>query len=488
MSSEEVSQTLQEQPLEGEAVSVPLQVKQASVSIPRPIDIMGLIHQWQPMGIRVTLKFPFVGNDWGYLFLIRNGPFIPRHNHPCEDINIKLDTTRYAFNNMRNVFLLPDDGNWNDLVSYPDNYSLSLSVYDYPPMLASLAQCFRRWRGDMQYRVRVVAGFGTQGYLVAGNLKNEVMPIGIYDEYKSTPNITRLDASYRQMMMNGYVMSDTSMFRHLEVTVPYDYPTEWYDQYQWIANRATPRGVTAMPSAEETFAYTHPRVISEISGDDFIAVGVRGSIESRDTATMVFELEYRAAEGFQFAEPGLPPWDMLVDRRKMVETKHPYDVVKTMPSKEWRSDGVNKIIAITPSQSVPTPETLPPLLNNLAISASTPAVRTRSPPPQFDRGKSPPKLAPVTLDKNRKDGRTILYPQGHPLGPFKSCAVDRRGGSLYTHCQREDQSWVSFFDDVRSAIQIYDTEHNLWSDRRLRVVSEDHLKGLARTAREQEFT
>lgn len=479
MSSEEVPQTLQEQPLEGEAVSVPLQVKKATVSIPRPIDIMGLIHQWQPMGIRITLKFPFVSNDWGYLFLIRNGPFIPRHNHPSEDINLKLDTTRYAFNNLRNVFLLPSDGYWNDLVSYPDNYPLSLSVYDYPPMLSTLAQCFRRWRGDMQYRVRVVAGFGTQGYLVAGNLKNEVMPVGIYDEYSATPNITRLDASYRQMMMNGYVMSDTSMFRHLEVTVPYDYPTEWYDQYQWIANRCTPRAVTKMPSAPDKFAFTNPRVISEISGDDFVAVGVRGSIESRDTATMVFELEYRAAEGFQFAEPGLPPWDMMADRRRIVESQHPYDMVKTMPSKEWRSDGVSKITANKLLKEAPTSETLPPILNNLAISASVPPIRSRS----------PPKLQPVTKDHiSTISGKKILYPAGHPLGPFKSCAVDRRGGNLYTHCQREDLSWVSFYDDVRSAIQIHDTEHNLWSDRRLRVVSEEHLRGLAKTAREQEFT
>lgn len=487
MSSEEVSQTAQEQPLEGEAVSVPLQVKRAVVSIPRPIDIMGLIHQWQPMGIRVALKLPFVSDDWGYLFLIRNGPFIPRHNHFCEDINLKLETTRYAFNNMRNVFLLPRDGYWNDLVSYPDDYPLTLSIYDYPPMLATLAQCFRRWRGDMQYRVRVVAGFGTQGYLIAGNLKNEIMPVGIYDEYSATPNITRLDASYRQMMMNGYVMSDISMFRHLEVTVPYDYPTEWYDQYQWIANRSTPRQVTQMPSATANFAYTNPRVISEISGDDFVAVGIRGSIESRDTKVVVFELEYRAAEGFQFAEPGLPPWDMMVNRRNVVDAKHTFDLVKTMPAKMLWSDGVNTILEKFGSRD--TVDTLPPILNDLAISAKTPTIRDRSPPPVFDRNKSPPKLEPVTKDGvSASSTGKILYPSGHPLGPFQSCAVDRRGGSLYTHCRRKDGSWVSFYNDVRSAIQIHDTESDLWSDQRLRVVSEEHLIGLARTAREREFT
>ena len=56
---------------------LPEQAQVAQCSIPRPFGFEHLIHQWQPMGIRVTLNIPFVGNDRDYLFAIRNGPFIP---------------------------------------------------------------------------------------------------------------------------------------------------------------------------------------------------------------------------------------------------------------------------------------------------------------------------------------------------------------------------------------------------------------------------
>lgn len=468
MSGEEVSQTLQEQPLQGEAKDVPLQVSPVVVQIPRPIDFLGLMHQWQPMGIRITLKLPFVSNDWGFLFLIRNGPFIPRLNRQVDKaIAPEGNIDVYAYNNLRNVFLLPDDGNENEFVSYPSNYPLSLSVYDHPPVLSTIAHSFRRWRGDMQYRVRVVAGFGTQGYLVAGNLKNEMMPIGIYDEYRATPNITRMDASYRQMMMNGYVMSDTSMFRHLEVTVPYDYPTDWYDQFQWIENRVAFPGVLALPTKPKSYAFREPMFLNEISGDDFVAIGVRGSIEAKDTTVMAFELEYRAMEGFQFGEPGLPSQDMLYNRRKTLDVAS-WARVKTIPNLKMWSDGVGR------NSDSPINISKLPAVDDLTISEPIPPIRPRSPPP----------LNPLFKTLTTP----ITYPSGHPLGPFKSCAVDRRGGSIYTHCQRADQSWVSFYDDVRTAIQLYDTEQSLWSDKRLRVASEDHLRGLARTARERDFT
>ena len=42
---------------------LPEQAQVSTCSIPRPFGFSHLINQWQPMGIRVTLNIPFIGND-----------------------------------------------------------------------------------------------------------------------------------------------------------------------------------------------------------------------------------------------------------------------------------------------------------------------------------------------------------------------------------------------------------------------------------------
>lgn len=322
-------------------VPLPEQTRVCYTNMPRQVSILSWINQWQPMGIRVVLNLPFTGNDQDFLFAIRNGPFIPTWDLDYSDNNPEGqspqnpwfgDLISYGWNNMRNV-ILPASKSYQ----YPDKPSVYLTQYDYPPPLSTLAQCFRRWRGDIQYRIRVVAGFVTQGYVIATTLKNVFSPIGIYDEYKTSPILQRQDLSYRAGMINSYVPSDTSMIRHLELTMQYEYPTPYYDQYAWISRRISPR---TLFRKSDGGGLTHALEInSEPHGDNWIVLGVRGNLAAgQEGAQIGFELEYRAVEGFQFADPGLPPRTIARPYSSIDASKGP--IIKRIPDKSYTSDGL----------------------------------------------------------------------------------------------------------------------------------------------------
>lgn len=184
-------------------------------------------------------------------------------------------------------------------------YPIQVTQHDMPPIISTIAQAFRFWRGDMEYRIRTVAGFATQGYTLAMPIKNAFVPIGIYDAYKVSPSIVRQDASYKSCMMNSYALADTSMFRHLEITYPYDYPTPYYDQFAWMSRRTAPSANFVLGG--KTPVQNEELYISEPHGDNFIAIGLRGNLAATQTGSQImFELEYRCSEGFQFTDPFIP--------------------------------------------------------------------------------------------------------------------------------------------------------------------------------------
>lgn len=328
---------------EAPAVELPESATPKMLSIPRPLTLIRLLNQWQPMGIRVIINVPFQTDDFSYFFVLRNTPFIPKFNKGG------TATSVYSFNNMRNVYSMPYPpfgslSSTDTVYAYPKDYGISIVYHDYPPVISTIAESFRKWRGDMQYRFRMVAGFVTQAYFFAAPLKNCMMPIAKYNEYAESPVLSRQDLSYRESMTNSYVMSDSSMFRHLEITVPYEYPSPWFDQYQWMANRIFYTGTTDM--------------IQETHGDNWVGLGCRGNVDSTEAKTITLELEYRCAEGFEFADPGLPPAFMNTPIRD-VRAKNGSDSwmqSKTMPDTRYKSDGVNKISLVGNKMSTPIVE------------------------------------------------------------------------------------------------------------------------------------
>lgn len=310
---------------------LPEQARIASCSIPRPVSFSSWICQWQPMGIRVVVNLPFVGNDRDFLFAIRNGPLIPRWDHTYLTQN--GNHRQYAWNNMRNVIIAP----FRESI-YSDKPSVFITQYDYPPPLASMALSFRKWRGTMHYRIRTVAGFATQGYVFVSSVKNTIMPCGVFDEYKTPPALWRQDGSYKEAMMNSYIMSDTSMFRHVEASMLFEYPVQWYDQYAWIDRRVSHDSINCSSDGPVPETYFEPH------GDNFLVMCVRGDLAAtQEGAQIAFELEYRADENFQFSDPGLPPmWLNRPIAKNLMDTQL-VDKIKRVPDDKIESDGISKI-------------------------------------------------------------------------------------------------------------------------------------------------
>lgn len=366
---------------------LPEQAQVATCNIPRPLGFSHLINQWQPMGIRVTLNIPFVGNDRDYIFAIRNGPFIPDYNYVYNDAAIfkgdesgdqNLTLSSYAWNNMRNV--IHAKPSWVKDAD-PGNDSIYITQYDSPPVLSSFATMFRKWRGTMHYRIRTVAGFTTQGYPFVSMVRNMPSAIGIYDQFKILPSIQRQDASYKEAMINSYVMGDTAMVRHFEVAVPYEYPTPYYDQFAWIGRRVRPAQYFYHSSKDDPVYKNLSPIVNEPHGDNFIVVGLRGALNTSVSAAQItFELEYRADEDFQFSDPALPTRIYSEVKSRAPNSIHGKFPVAQIPSKDYKSDGLG-----LPEKVPSTLEPLPAPARNARLLHSDTVFRPSQPAPSSVR-------------------------------------------------------------------------------------------------------
>lgn len=393
MSNEEPQYT-QEQNVEvpSESHKLPEQSRIPECSIPRPFTFEHLIHQWQPMGIRVTLNLPFTGNDQDYLFAIRNTPFIPSMFYTYKDSSAEtaytatgnlLDPTKrklttldtyqsYGFNNLRPVL----HAGPKFATVEPDQSAIYITQYDQPPILASIATMFRKWRGTMHYRVRTVAGFTTQGYIFSSLVRNSPGIIGVYPTQNTVPGVQREDASYRESMINSYVMGDTAMFRHFEVEVPFEYPVPFYDQYNWIANRTRPANNFMWGTKDNVREVQRIRNIrNEPHGDNYLLFGLRGKLESSvQNSQITFELEYRAGDDFQFADPFLPYNNQYLI--PYADFKDKAVKIVQVPSKDYTTDGLH---AFQPATQTTAAYVAPRNLSLAARAAEIDPVDTNNP-------------------------------------------------------------------------------------------------------------
>lgn len=382
-----------------EGHKLPEQSRIPTLQIPRPFGFYDLIHQWQPMGVRVKLNLPFTGNDQDFLFSIRNGPFIPllSYNYKDSDNSVGLvsgstsapDYTKtnygtlkeynsFAWNNMHPV--THATGLLQDVPV--DKTSVYITQYDNPPALSAFSTMFRRWRGTMHYRIRVVSGFTTQGYIFCSMIRNSPSIPMVYNEFKYTSGPPRQDLSYREAMQNSYVMGDTAMFRHFEVQVPYEYPTPYYDQFAWIGRRSRPGRYFATwqgtDSAKTVYNGNIRSVQYEPHGDNYIVVGLRGALESSvQNSQVTFELEYRAGDDFQFADPFLPFSQFYQYTANGVAARNGSFDIRQLPDGNWTSDGYGKPKKIVGRAAQPHIIEAP-ITNASQIPAKPPSLQTNA--------------------------------------------------------------------------------------------------------------
>lgn len=235
------------------------------------VQFITIINRWQPMGYRITINLPYVADDINPICAIEVTPVIP---------SVKQVVSGTAF--------LPAPSAFSPIYPLPSTLSSGTAVtvtrYDNPPSFAVAAAAHRFWRGTMKYRLRCISNFIAQGYVIASVAK------GLVAEQHSLDTLRRiqgLDVGMRRFMGNSYIMSDVSMFRHIEIEVPFEYPVQFYDSYR--------------SSYEKTLRYLETSC--EINcPDNFILISSRGGITSPTAgAQVVYEVEYAPGADFEFS-------------------------------------------------------------------------------------------------------------------------------------------------------------------------------------------
>jgi len=302
--------------------------------VPRPFGLFDLIRQWQPMGYRVVVNLPYIGNDQTYMFLIRPHPFIPWLP--------EATSGNYNWYRMYNYFrpVIHDNINTNFTVNdYANPHDIqpgiSITQHSPPPLLGRLAQYYRKWRGDMKYRFRCVTNFAAQGYVMTTFNRSALEFYKDYDFNKQVMPPLRMDHSYNQGMYNSYVSSDCSMFRHMNISVPFEYLYDWMDFHQQMENLA----LSGIPGTDRN-------VKCDAMRRNIVGVGLRGAVAASDNANqMYYELEYCAGENFEFAVPRPPVMDLFsgVEYHRNGDTWRRQIAVEgyTIPNTKYSTNGVS---------------------------------------------------------------------------------------------------------------------------------------------------
>lgn len=247
------------------------------------VNFFTIINKWQPMGYRIVINLPFISDDYQPLFAIRVNPYIP----PVSQ-SVSSGSASFVLNGSYDSPVYPNPG-----TTASTSTTVTCTRYDLPPPLAVAAAMHRFWRGSMRYRLRCVSNFAAQGYVIStlarGLVATEVGVSGTTNTIINTHRpIQGLDVGARRWMSNSYVMSDISMFRHIEILAPFEYPVPFFDNY-WNNRERIEQMLGQVPEIH--------------CPDNFVTIFNRGGITgSVDGAQVVYELEYAPGPDFEFSQ------------------------------------------------------------------------------------------------------------------------------------------------------------------------------------------
>lgn len=304
-----------------------------SSAIPRSLSFTEMYSCWQPMGVRVVVNLPYVANDSHALFVIRVNPFIPHLGDTIPD-NI------YFFSNLfpvrHDIAITSEAITEGNLAGN----AVTISQVGMPPPFSIMSRAYRRWKGSIEYRIRSTANFATQGQIVVGMVRNLPVIYGTRDPFRTEFPLVRPDATLAEIMLNSHIISDISNFRHIEITAPFAWPIDWYDQFTRLQYGMVSFGALSTP-ATVTADYVNP------VGDNYIFVCVRGTLASNDTSNQVaFDLDYKPGPDFEFSEPAIPPpgwWKAKLDYMRATDRTR-FFANPSFPSTALTTDGIRAIL------------------------------------------------------------------------------------------------------------------------------------------------
>lgn len=236
-------------------------------------DFKDMATRWQPMNARFIIPLPYVADDRSPILAV---DALPMWRQP--------GGTDYV-SDYYPYFPVPG---WGGVRTTPIA-GPHMVIYGPPPPIVQIMCAHRFVRSGMKFRFRCVSNFLASGYVISGVLKGahfRNMPSAAKLE-STIRGIPELNQGYNPFMLNSFVESDVSMFRHIEVDAPYEYPLSYADTTRRLEENYALVAATA----------TDYRLKREMR--NFIILAPRGSITS-DTpgAQLVYELEICASEDF----------------------------------------------------------------------------------------------------------------------------------------------------------------------------------------------
>lgn len=214
-----------------------LEPKVPTMMLMKPFPITLQIYQWQPMGIRVTLKLPIVSDDKSPLFAIKATPVILTPQ-------MALAYYRFGPTAYRNLFpvklaVINDTG--LAYTVYPDDSAVVITQHSPPPLLTYIAMAHRFHRGAISHSLRTTSQFTNQAQVYVAkmppqverftNFSGQAIPTGYL--YAMSADMTlSLPSNYLDTYQgNSFINADLSVQRHIEFTMPFERPLPRHDCY-----------------------------------------------------------------------------------------------------------------------------------------------------------------------------------------------------------------------------------------------------------------
>jgi len=306
------------------------------------LSLRNFINKFTPMGWKVVVDLPFLPNSNSALFAVVNTPISPPLQ-PLDEENWIL-----IKNGLRNVLFDPVDGipeapagQYVGIAQIPPG--ISITQYQEPNWLSLLSSNHRYWEGGINYQIRVVSNFITQGYITYTKLRNVPRTYGIYDQYRYAPILHKRDWSALAGQQNSYARTDLSMFRHAEITSPWEYSIPYDQQINGFLKTIGQKDLNSITEFQ--------------SFDDLIMVYPGSPITSGEAGTQIeFILENCAAPDFNLYEPYPLMANLFMPNSRLVDAagnptanvKENFVIPDVMPNSKLFSNGVNEILLTPP--------------------------------------------------------------------------------------------------------------------------------------------
>lgn len=261
---------------------------------------------WQPTGMRISVKLPYISDDETPIFAVRVSPRIGMVKTRNTSMSGE-DETIYGLG-ITDPVIYPSPGVGRAAFKSSDE-PVVVTIYDSAGPLNRMAHMYRYYKGSIKYRFRCITNFVAQGYVlfgvVHGTTATKIQGNSIYGVQGIIRSIFETSTSVKSGCMNNYVPTDLSQFRHVEVNVPFISNTEYRDM-QWLD---VIRQEAIAGDLSAGYIVQQP--------ESFIVAYARGALTSfsGSEANLIYEMEYAPGDDFElFCELPLTTAILPIDR------------------------------------------------------------------------------------------------------------------------------------------------------------------------------